>query len=53
VTLGFDDGRMSEVTEGLHGGDLVAMNVGQTARDGEPVSPHLGATDRANSAGGH
>ena len=37
VTLGYDDGRMSEVIAGLSGGELIAMNVGQTARDGELV----------------
>jgi membrane fusion protein (multidrug efflux system) len=40
VALGFDDGRTSEVVEGLSGGELTATNVGQTARDGEPVAVH-------------
>jgi RND family efflux transporter MFP subunit len=38
VALGYDDGRSSEVLSGLEGDELVAMNVGQTAKDGELVS---------------
>ncbi len=37
VTLGYDNGRAVEVTRGLAGDELVAMNVGQTAHDGEAV----------------
>jgi RND family efflux transporter MFP subunit len=37
VTLGYDDGRESEVVEGLAGDELIATDVGQTARDGEAV----------------
>ena len=37
VALGYDDGRMSEITQGLTGDELIAANVGQTARDGEKV----------------
>jgi len=37
VTLGYDDGRTTEVTDGLRGDERVAMDVGQTARDGDPV----------------
>jgi RND family efflux transporter MFP subunit len=37
VTLGYDDGRLSEVVAGLAGDEVLAMNVGQTARDGEVV----------------
>jgi RND family efflux transporter MFP subunit len=37
VTLGYDDGRESEVVDGLAGDELIATDVGQTARDGEPV----------------
>ena len=39
VTLGYDDGVNVEITEGVTGQDVVAMNVGQSARDGEPVRP--------------
>jgi membrane fusion protein (multidrug efflux system) len=39
VGLGYDDGRMVEVTSGVVAGDLVAVNVGQAARDGEVVRP--------------
>lgn len=37
VHLGYDDGRLSEVTDGLTGDERLAMNVGQTAKDGELV----------------
>jgi RND family efflux transporter MFP subunit len=40
VTLGHDDGYTVEVAgDGLHAGDLVAMNVGEAAHNGEPVQP--------------
>jgi membrane fusion protein (multidrug efflux system) len=39
VTLGHDDGYRVEVTGDLRVGEMVAMNVGQAARDGEPVQP--------------
>ncbi len=39
VTLGYDDGQRVEVTRGLSEDDLVALNVGQSARDGEGVQP--------------
>lgn len=39
VSLGYDDGNNVEITEGLSGGELLAMNVGQTAQDGEIVQP--------------
>jgi membrane fusion protein, multidrug efflux system len=39
VTLGRDDGINVEAVGDLHRGDLVAMNVGQSARDGEAVQP--------------
>ena len=40
VRLGYDDGRTSEVVEGLRGDERLAMNVGQTGRDGEPIRVH-------------
>ena len=45
VTLGFDDGRVSEVTDGLRGGEWIATNAGQTAQDGELVDPQRPAGD--------
>jgi multidrug efflux pump subunit AcrA (membrane-fusion protein) len=39
VTLGHDDGINVQVNGPLHEGDLVAMNVGQSAREGQPVQP--------------
>jgi RND family efflux transporter MFP subunit len=38
VALGYDDGRSSEVLSGLTGDEALAMNVGQTAKDGELVA---------------
>ncbi len=39
VTLGYDDGVNIEITRGVTEQDWVAVNVGQSARDGEPVRP--------------
>jgi membrane fusion protein, multidrug efflux system len=39
IRLGFDDGINCEVTHGLQGDERVALGMGQTARDGEPVRP--------------
>jgi membrane fusion protein, multidrug efflux system len=39
VALGYDDGVNVEITEGVTEQDVVAVNVGQSARDGEPVRP--------------
>ena len=39
VTLGHDDGYNVEVNGDLHAGDKLAVNVGEAARDGEPVQP--------------
>jgi len=39
VTLGHDDGYVCEVNGDLHAGDEIAVNVGEAARDGEPVQP--------------
>jgi RND family efflux transporter MFP subunit len=41
--LGYDDGINVEVTRGVNAGDLVALNVGQAARDGERVRPMTAA----------
>ena len=39
VTLGYDNGVNVQVTDGIAADDLVALNVGQSARDGDPVRP--------------
>lgn len=39
VTLGYDDGINIQITDGIARGDMVALNVGQAARDGDPVQP--------------
>jgi membrane fusion protein (multidrug efflux system) len=39
VALGYDNGVEVQVTKGVNYDDLVALNVGQAARDGEPVQP--------------
>jgi len=39
VTLGLDDGLKSQIVEGLQGNEMVALNLGQTAREGEVVRP--------------
>jgi hypothetical protein len=39
VILGYDDGINVEITAGIAEQDVVATNVGQSARDGEPVRP--------------
>ena len=37
VTLGYDNGINVEVTQGIGDDDVVAVNVGQSAREGEVV----------------
>jgi len=39
VTLGYDDGVNVEVLTGIRDGDIVAVNVGQSAHEGEAVQP--------------
>jgi len=39
VHLGYDDGRLVEITSGISSDDLVAVNVGQAVRDGATVQP--------------
>jgi RND family efflux transporter MFP subunit len=39
VTLGFDDGMKSQIVEGLQGNEMIALNLGQSAREGELVRP--------------
>jgi hypothetical protein len=42
VTLGHDTGYTVEVSGDLREGEQIAVNVGEAARDGEPVQPVLG-----------
>jgi RND family efflux transporter MFP subunit len=46
VTLGYDNGLEVEIRSGISGHAMVAINVGQTARDGEPVRPVVLAAER-------
>jgi len=39
VALGYDNGVEVQVTRGVNYDDLVALNVGQAAREGAPVQP--------------
>jgi RND family efflux transporter MFP subunit len=39
VTLGYDNGVNIQITDGIASDDMVALNVGQAARDGDPVRP--------------
>jgi membrane fusion protein (multidrug efflux system) len=39
VTLGHDNGYKVEISGDVRPGEMVALNVGQAARDGEPVQP--------------
>jgi hypothetical protein len=51
VTLGYDNGINVEITSGIGEDDVVAVNVGQSAREGEVVqavmqdTQHAGAED--------
>ena len=46
VNLGYDDGVNVEITEGVTEQDVVAVNVGQSAQDGEQVRPITTTTVR-------
>jgi len=39
VKLGYDNGVAVQITSGVNFNDLVALNVGQAAREGAPVQP--------------
>ena len=39
VTVGHDNGYTVEVSGDLRAGEQIAVNVGEAARDGEPVQP--------------
>jgi multidrug efflux pump subunit AcrA (membrane-fusion protein) len=46
VQLGHDNGYTVEVlSKDLHAGDLIAVNVGEAARNGEPVQPVVAKQD--------
>ncbi|HEV3111360.1 MAG TPA: efflux RND transporter periplasmic adaptor subunit [Candidatus Binataceae bacterium] len=45
VTLGYDDGQNVQILSGLNSDDVVALNMGQAAQDGEPVQPVLQRLD--------
>ena len=47
ATLGYDDGVNVEVTSGISDGDIVAINVGQAAHEGEIVQPVMQTVQRA------
>ena len=49
VTLGYDNGVNVEVTSGISDSDVVAVNVGQTAREGEIVQAVMQNPQHANS----
>jgi len=47
ATLGYDDGVNVEVTSGINDNDIVAINVGQAAHEGEIVQPVMQNVARA------
>ena len=47
VKLGADDGAQVEVLDGLHGGEMVALNLGADVSDGSPVRPQTAAAPAA------
>jgi membrane fusion protein, multidrug efflux system len=47
ATLGYDDGVNVEVTSGISDSDIVAINVGQAAHEGEIVQPVMQNVQRA------
>jgi multidrug efflux pump subunit AcrA (membrane-fusion protein) len=47
VKLGHDDGYVCEVNGDLRAGDEIAVNVGEAARDGEPVQPVLNSPSKS------
>jgi RND family efflux transporter MFP subunit len=47
VTLGHDNGYRVEVNGDLLLGEMVALNVGQAARDGEPVQPVMASGSKS------
>jgi membrane fusion protein, multidrug efflux system len=49
VTLGYDNGVNVEVTSGISGSDVVAINAGQSAHEGEIVQPVMQNVQRAGA----
>jgi membrane fusion protein, multidrug efflux system len=49
VTLGYDNGVNVEVTSGIGDSDVVAISVGQSAREGEIVQPVMQDVQRAGA----
>jgi RND family efflux transporter MFP subunit len=49
VTLGYDNGVNVEVTGGINENDIVAINVGQSAQEGEIVQPVMQNVQRAGA----
>lgn len=47
ATLGYDDGVNVEVTSGINDSDIIAINVGQSAHEGEVVQPMMQNVQRA------
>jgi hypothetical protein len=47
VTLGHDNGYVVEISGDVSPGEQVALNVGQAARDGEPVQPVAASRNRS------
>jgi membrane fusion protein (multidrug efflux system) len=47
VTLGHDDGYTVEVNGDLRAGEQIAVNVGEAARDGDPVQPILASPGKS------
>jgi len=49
VTIGHDNGYRVEVSGDLLAGEMIAINVGQAARDGEPVQPVAASEEIPNT----
>lgn len=47
VQLGYDNGQTVEVIQGLNENDVIAINVGQSAREGQIVQPVFQEAQRA------
>jgi multidrug efflux pump subunit AcrA (membrane-fusion protein) len=47
VTVGHDNGYTVEVSGDLRAGEQIAVNVGEAARDGEPVQPVQGNPNKS------
>jgi membrane fusion protein, multidrug efflux system len=49
VTLGYDNGVSTQVTTGVNYDDVVALNVGQAAREGQQVQPVYADSSNSNA----